>query len=214
MALLNMTVSKARANNIASATKERLYNASLGGYHLNENYDEVKMNMGRAYGFSYNHKENGAVFSHMALMHSYGLYNYKLINEASEAMYGIVDLAMQERSRVPLGIPEYFTERGCGKYFYLTGSATWLLKLLKEHVFGLKMVEGKLQIRPQMLHSDFINGKASIKTILFGNLVEVIINNPNNLSFPDYKIERIQVDGKHVIGKITQVNKKIEVYLK
>lgn len=214
MALLNMTVSKARASNIALATKERLYNASLGGYHLNENYHEIKMNMGRAYGFSYNHKENGAVFSHMALMHSYGLYNYKLITEASEAMYGIVDLAMQKSSRVPLGIPEYFTERGCGKYFYLTGSATWLLKLLKEQVFGLKMVEGKLQIRPQMLNSDFINGKASIKTVLFGNLVEVIINNPHNLSFPDYKVERIQVDGKHVIGRITQVNKKIEVYLK
>jgi cellobiose phosphorylase len=214
MALLNKTLSNDMANEVAKITKERLYNPDLGGYHLNENYNEVKMNMGRAYGFSYNHKENGAVFSHMALMHAYGLYNYKLTDMGHEAMYGIINRAMKEDSKVPLGIPEYFTEKGHGKYFYLTGSATWLLKLLKEQVFGLKMVEGKLQIRPQMLHSDFINGKASIKTILFGNLVEVIINNPNNLSFPDYKIERIQVDGKHVIGKITQVNKKIEVYLK
>ena len=117
MALLSMTIVKEDATTISKVVKNRLFNEDLGGYHLNENYNEVKMNMGRAYGFSYNHKENGAVFSHMALMYTYGLFNYELSKNAHEGTFAIINQAMNKDSLIPLGIPEYCTDKGHGKYF-------------------------------------------------------------------------------------------------
>lgn len=213
MALLNKTLTTTEASKVAEITKKHLYNESIGGFHLNENFEEIKMNMGRAYGFRYNHKENGAIFSHMALMYAYGLYNYGLTSYAHEATYALINQAMKDDSNIPLGIPEYFTEKGQGKYFYLTGSATWLLKVLKEKIFGLEMIDGKLIIKPQMLASDFINGKAVITTKIFNNLVKVEIYNQNNLDYRDYQISKIVVDGKVIDNVITQVERSIEVYL-
>ena len=43
--------------------------------------------MGRAFGFAYNHKENGAIFSHMVMMYAYGLYAYNLVDEARSSIY-------------------------------------------------------------------------------------------------------------------------------
>ena len=80
MALLSETVTKKRATKIASMTKKALFDPTIGGYKLNSNFHEVKLNMGRAYGFAYGHKENGAVFSHMAVMYAYGLYQYDLVS--------------------------------------------------------------------------------------------------------------------------------------
>ncbi len=213
MALLSMTIVKEDATTISKVVKNRLFNEDLGGYHLNENYNEVKMNMGRAYGFSYNHKENGAVFSHMALMYTYGLFNYELSKNAHEGTFAIINQAMNKDSLIPLGIPEYFTDKGHGKYFYLTGSATWLLKVLKEQIFGLKMIDGTLVIKPQMMASDFILGVAKIKTIIFDNLVEVTFYNKNNKDHPHYEIDKIIVDGIESSNQITKVKARIEVYL-
>ena len=62
MALLSETLTQIQAKQISEKTKELLFNGSIGGYHLNSNYNKVMSDMGRAFGFSYNNKENGAVF--------------------------------------------------------------------------------------------------------------------------------------------------------
>ena len=39
-----------------------LYDSENGGYRLNTDFHELKMDMGRMFGFAYGEKENGAVF--------------------------------------------------------------------------------------------------------------------------------------------------------
>lgn len=209
MALLSMTIPKEQADIIAKTTKKHLYNYKQGGYHLNEDYKEVKLNMGRAYGFRYNHKENGAVFSHMALMYVSGLFNYKLTDYAREGLYALMDRAMDNTSLVPLGIPEYFTEKGIGKYFYLTGSATWLLLVIKESLFGIKYHEGKTYIIPQLSKDDFIDGYAEIKTIHYGKETTFKFYNKNHLD--RYNIT-IKAHGQTLKQGFDRHYKEIEVH--
>ena len=45
-----------------------------GGYRLNTDFKEEKFDLGRMFGFAYGEKENGAVFSHMAVMYANALY--------------------------------------------------------------------------------------------------------------------------------------------
>ena len=59
---------------IIKAADKYLYNPSCGGYLLNNDFKELKLNMGRQFGFAYGHKENGAMFSHMTVMYANALY--------------------------------------------------------------------------------------------------------------------------------------------
>src|SRR5690606_26510804 len=108
MALLHEVASPEQAKTLAKHTKDLLFDKSIGGYRLNSNYREVLTNMGRAYGFAYGHKENGAVFSHMAIMYAYGLYQYDLVDYGEEAYESILNRALHKDSGVLAGIPEYF----------------------------------------------------------------------------------------------------------
>ncbi len=213
MALLNKTITSSQAKQIAKITKQRLYNSDKGGYHLNENYNEIKLNMGRAYGFSYNHKENGAVFSHMALMYAYGLYEYNLVDYGHEALHALINRAKDQNSKVALGIPEYFNDLGEGKYLYLTGSATWLIKTIKEQLFGLTMKDGVLYLNPKLAKTDFYNKKASIKTKILGENTTLTVYNLKDLDFNEYQIKEIRNGGKVVKNGITKIKGKLEVYL-
>ncbi len=213
MALLSQTPSQDQAIMLANTTREMLFEPSLGGYHLNSNYNQVLTNMGRAYGFAYGHKENGAIFSHMVMMYAYGLYQYNLVSYGREAFYTLLDRAMNKESRVVAGIPEYFTDRGIGMYPYLTGSASWMLKLLRTEVFGLSMNLGQLTFKPKLKSTDFIKHQASITTYLFNTLTTVTYQNPKNLDYGFYKVASVIVDGKEVEQPITETQGKIEVIL-
>lgn len=76
----------------------------MGGYRLNTDFREVKLDLGRAFGFAFGHKENGAMFSHMAVLAD--IYRH------------CQDFP---RSRTLPGIPEYIDPRGRGVYPWLTG---------------------------------------------------------------------------------------------
>lgn len=212
MALLHETVSKSEAETIAKITKKHLFDEKVGGYRLNENYHEIKMNMGRAYGFAYGHKENGSVFSHMTLMYLSGLYNYGLVSEANEGLYALINRSIDGSSMTPLGIPEYFNDLGIGKYFYLTGSATWLLKVIKEDLFGIKMKDGKCYLEPKLMATDFKNGKAIFESKLFNNEITFVFENPNNLNFGEYKIKLI-ADGKEIENGFNDIYKEVKILL-
>lgn len=213
MALLSQTASHDQAVMLADTTREMLFSQPLGGYHLNSDYGKVLTNMGRAYGFAYGHKENGAIFSHMVMMYTYGLYQYNLVSYGREAFYALLDRAMHHESRVVAGIPEYFTDRGIGMYPYLTGSASWMLKLLRSEIFGLSMDLGKLTFNPKLKASDFIKHEASITTYLFNKLTKVVYKNPKNLDFGFYKVVSVKVDGQETQQPITKTEGMIEVTL-
>jgi cellobiose phosphorylase len=169
--------------------------------------------MGRAYGFAYGHKENGAIFSHMVMMHAYGLYQYNLVHEGREALMTLLLRAQDEQSKVPLGIPEYFTDRGIGKYLYLTGSASWLLKLLRNEIFGIQLNQGVLTLSPKLSKDDFINHEASIKTYILGSFSKVTYLNPKNLDFNENMIKKITVNGNETQNGISTIDGDIEVHL-
>ncbi len=42
--------------------------------------------MGRCFGFAFGHKENGAMFSHMAVMYAYALYKRGYARQAYRAL--------------------------------------------------------------------------------------------------------------------------------
>ena len=213
MALLSETASKEQASLLADSTRERLFSKHLGGYHLNSNYHQVLTNMGRAYGFAYNHKENGAIFSHMVIMYAYGLYQYNLVDYGREAAFTLIHQAQRKDSKMLHGIPEYFTDRGVGKYAYLTGSASWALKLLRTEIFGIKFHIGTLHLDPKLALDDFIQGKASITTYLFGKLSTITYHNPKHLPYGSYRISKIISKNQELQNNLTTIDGDIEVYL-
>jgi len=213
MALLSQTASPKQAGFIASKTRDLLFKKDLGGYQLNSDYKEILTNMGRAYGFAYGHKENGAVFSHMAVMYAYGLYQYNLVSYGREAFMSLLKRAQSLDAKVFLGIPEYFNDRGIGMYTYLTGSASWMLKLIRTEVFGIQMDYGKLRLSPKLKKEDFINHQASITTYLFNQLRKVTYHNPKYLDFGFYSIKKILINGKEVPNELLKIDGDIEVIL-
>ncbi len=213
MALLARTASTDQAQTIAQTTKAALYHPNQGGYRLNSDYGHVLTNMGRAFGFAYGHKENGAVFSHMAVMYAYGLYQYGLVKEGREAFMALLKRAQDDDAKVWAGIPEYFNDRGIGMYPYLTGSASWMLKLLRTEVFGITLEKGVLWLFPKLSKSDFINGKAAITTYLFGRLTTVTYHHPDLHDQGDYEITSIIMNGRKTDNGITRITGDIEVYL-
>jgi cellobiose phosphorylase len=213
IALLSKTPTTNQAKLIASKTKDLLFAEKLGGYKLNSNYNKVLTNMGRAYGFAYGHKENGAVFSHMAVMYAYGLYQYNLVTHGNQAMMALLKQAQNIESKVFLGIPEYFNDRGIGMYPYLTGSASWMLKLLRSEVFGINFEYGTLKLNPKLRNSDFVNNKTSITTYLFKKLRTITYFNPKNLDFGFYKISKVIVNSQEINNHITSLDGDVEVYL-
>ncbi len=213
IALLSQVPTKKQAKELSINTKKQLFDKKIGGYHLNSNYHQVLTNMGRAYGFAYGHKENGAVFSHMVIMYAYGLYQYNLVNAGHEAAFTLLRQAQHVGSQVLLGIPEYFSNDGIGKYPYLTGSASWMLKLLRSEIFGISMQVGLLTLRPKLKKDDFIDGKASITTYLFNQKRTITYHNHKHLDFGKYQISKITMNGFTVQNEFKHLDGNLEVYL-
>ena len=66
--LLSGTADEEQARQIIRAADWYLCDPGRGGYCLNTDFYEVKLDMGRMFGFSYGSKENGAVFCHMVCL--------------------------------------------------------------------------------------------------------------------------------------------------
>src|SRR5690554_17286 len=214
MALMNNIPSKEFSKKVAAATKEKLFDKNVGGYRLNSDYKKVLTNMGRAYGFAYGHKENGAVFCHMATMYTYGLYNYNLVSYGYESIKTLLDHALKEESGVIAGVPEYFNEEGLGKYLFLTGTASWLIKLYREQIFGINMNYGKLTFNPKLTKEEFIEGIAQIETYIKGEKVNVKFINKKNLEYGKYQISKIFINKEETKMRMFETIKgNVEVHL-
>lgn len=160
---------------ICKAADAYLYDEKAGGYRLNTNFEEVKFNLGRMFGFAYGEKENGAVFSHMEVMYANALYQRGFAREGYKALQTLADRALDfETSRIYPGIPEYFNADGRGLYHYLTGAASWYMLTVITQVFGVKGSVGDFVIEPKLCKEQFDkNGNARLAMPFMGKLFRI-----------------------------------------
>ncbi len=150
--VMSGTATEEQVKRIVEAADRLLYEPKLGGYKLNTDFGEVRYDMGRAFGFAYGHKENGAVFSHMAVMYANALMQRGFVREGYKALNALYRQASDfEHSRIYPGLPEYFDDRGRGRYPYLTGSASWLLMTMVTEVCGVRGDYGDLILQPRLV---------------------------------------------------------------
>ncbi|MCV4233070.1 cellobiose phosphorylase [Virgibacillus sp. LDC1] len=170
------------------------------GYRLNTNFGEIQQNLGRAFGFAFGHKENGAMFSHMSVMYANALYKRGFVREGYEVLQSIYDLSNDfERSRMYPGIPEYINEKGRGMYPYLTGSASWLLLTMLTEVFGVKGKLGHLLLEPKLRPSQFgADGIAVVHTRFAGKQLQIVYSNPKRLDYGSYTIQSVTLNGEKI----------------
>jgi cellobiose phosphorylase len=163
-AIMGGTATEEQIASIVTMADRLLYDESCGGYRLNTNFHEVKLNMGRQFGFAFGEKENGAVFSHMAVMYANALYRRGHGKEGYKALDSLFRQSMNFTvSHIYPGIPEYFGRGGRGLYHYLTGAASWYLLTVVQEMFGVKPVYGQMEVHPQLLPEQFDSeGVASI----------------------------------------------------
>jgi cellobiose phosphorylase len=156
--------------------------------------------MGRCFGFAFGHKENGAVFSHMAVMYAYALYERKFARQAYKVLDQLYHQSTHfEVSRMYPGIPEYFNSRGRGAYTYLTGSASWYLLTMVTQAFGVRGLRGDLLLAPKLVSEQFDTaGNASLTTLFAGRLITIRYRNPSRLEPESYRIAAITLDGNAV----------------
>lgn len=200
-AIMSGTAKKEAVESIINAVDKYLYKKEIGGYVLNTDFGEVKTDLGRMFGFSYGDKENGAVFSHMAVMYGNALYKRGYANEGFKALNSLFETASDfDTSRIYPGIPEYFNADGRGLYSYLTGAASWYLMTMIIEAFGVRGSAGDLHIEPKLVSEQFDeNGEASIIFPFRGHDFTVIYKNPKKKSYKEYSIGQVLVDGTCVI---------------
>lgn len=116
--------SKEEVNDVVASVDHFLKDKTMGGYRLNTDFGlRHYLDLGRAFGFAYGTKENGAFFSHMNVMYAYALYKRGFVHQGYEVLHSIYRMASDPvRAKIYPGIPEYFDSEGRGMYHYM-GSA-------------------------------------------------------------------------------------------
>ena len=196
--IMSNTATEEQVESIVKAADKYLYDKSVGGYRLNTNFNEVKTDLGRMFGFAYGHKENGAVFSHMAIMYANALYQRGFAEEGFKVIDALYSHCNNFYiSRIYPGVPEYISERGRGMYHYLTGSASWLILTVLSEMFGVKGKMGDLAFEPKILAKQFDNeSKAAIEMNFAERQLKVEYVNENNKEYGEYKVSEIYIDEK------------------
>ena len=184
---------------VAAAVTAYLKDARFGGLRLNTDLGRPHyLDLGRAFGFAYGTKENGAFFNHMSVMYAYALYKRGFVREGYEALDAIYRMCAESgKSKIYPGIPEYFDAQGRGRYHYLTGSASWLVLLKLTEVFGVQGDKGDLRLAPKLVQEEFDpkTGSASVTSRFAGKKVIVTYENPRKLDFGAYKIAKVFLNG-------------------
>lgn len=195
--IMSETATKEQIKEIVSAADAYLYDPTIGGYKLNTNFKEIKTDFGRMFGFAYGHKENGAVFSHMAVMYAKALYQRGFVQEG----YKVINILYShcsnfEKSKIYPGVPEYIGDNGRGLYHYLTGSASWLLLTVLTEMFGVKGDLGNLRLDPKLTLEQFDSShQASVELVFAKRNLMIQYNNKKSRQYGDYKVEIISIDG-------------------
>ena len=179
-ALMSGVADGARADAIIDAADRFLYDEKRGGYCLNEDFGADIPPLGRQFGFAYGHKENGAVFCHMAVMYAYALLARGKTRAGWKALRALIAQSMDAPvSRIYPGIPEYFDPRGRGMYPYLTGAGSWLMLCLITQVYGVRGTAEGIVFRPQLPPEWFdADGLSILRCRVAGREIEVCCHGP------------------------------------
>ena len=188
-AIISGTATEEQVGAITRSADRYLYRKEIGGYRLNTDFHELKMDMGRMFGFAYGEKENGAVFSHMTVMYANALYRRGFVREGYKALQTLADTAMDfPTSKIYPGIPEYFRADGRGMYHYLTGAASWYMLTVITQAFGVHGEGGDLVIEPKLVREQFDGaGEAAIDFSFAGKQFHVVIVNREGKDFGAYR---------------------------
>ncbi len=179
-----------------------LKDKNLGGYRLNTDFGVPHyLDLGRAFGFAYGTKENGAFFSHMIVMYAYALYHRGFARQGHEVLKSVYNMAIDtDRSKIYPGVPEYFDSEGRGMYHYLTGSASWFILTQLVQVFGVRGSQGDLVLAPQLVKEQFDQkGLAAVSCQFAGKRITVEYVNPKKLDAGAYKITKVTVKGANLV---------------
>ncbi len=197
-ALMTGVATDAQVVELIRSVEHYLYDESVGGPRLNTDFGEVLHNLGRCFGFAYGHKENGAMFTHMAVMYANALYRRGFAREGYRVLHGIYQHCQNFAvSRMYPGLPEYITPDGRGVYTYLTGSASWYLLTLLTESFGVQGRAGDLRLAPCLVREQFDDsGKAGVHTLFAGRQLDIIYSNADKLDVGDYVITSVALDGE------------------
>ena len=189
-AIMGGVAGDGQVEQIARAADHYLYRPEIGGYRLNTDFHELKFDLGRMFGFAYGEKENGAVFSHMAVMYANALYRRGFVQEGWKALKTLADTALDfDTSHIYPGIPEYFRADGRGMYHYLTGAASWYMMTMITQAFGVRGGAGDLVLEPKLTAGQFDGaGCAAVRLSFAGRQLEVCYHNPDGLEYGSYRI--------------------------
>jgi len=178
---------------IIQAANHNLYDEAVGGYKLNSYFGEGVNHLGRVFGFAFGHKENGAMFSHMAVMFGNALYKRGKVEEGWKVLNGMYRQSQDfNKSHMYPGLPEYFNSRGRGMYPFLTGSASWYLLTLLSEVFGVKGRLGDLVLAPRFVASQADNVSVNIR--FAGKALEIEYHRSQHGK--SGSIKKVEVNGK------------------
>lgn len=187
-AIMGQVASPQQIRQIVTSADRYLYRKDIGGYRLNTDFQELKFDMGRMFGFAYGEKENGAVFSHMTVMFAYALYQRGFAREGWKALRTLADTALDfDTSHIYPGIPEYFRSDGRGMYHYLTGAASWFMLTMITQVFGVRGEAGNLLMEPKLTAEQFDEtGTASVQLTFAGKEFTVTYINSEHKECGNY----------------------------
>lgn len=187
-AIMGQVASPQQIRQIVTSADRYLYRKDIGGYRLNTDFQELKFDMGRMFGFAYGEKENGAVFSHMTVMFAYALYQRGFAREGWKALRTLADTALDfDTSHIYPGIPEYFRSDGRGMYHYLTGAASWFMLTMITQVFGVRGKAGNLLMEPKLTAEQFDEtGTASVQLTFAGKEFTVTYINSEHKEYGNY----------------------------
>lgn len=197
-AIMSGTATTEQIKQITAAADRYLYEPKVGGYRLNTDFQEVKSDLGRMFGFAYGHKENGAVFSHMAVMYANALYRRGFVPEGYKVIRSLFDLCNDfGTSRIYPGVPEYIDPEGRGMYPYLTGSASWLMLTVLTEMYGIKGEYGDLLLEPRLLMEQFDKyGTAGAELVFAGRSLNISYRNAVGRDYGEYEIGAVSIDRK------------------
>jgi len=183
---------------ILKSARRHLRDKRLKGFRLNTDFKSEQHDLGRAFSFLYGDKENGAFFSHMAVMFAYALYKRGYAREGWQALDSIYNMAKDtSMSKIYPCIPEYFNLEGRGMYTYLTGSASWFILTMLTQAFGVKGKDGDLAIEPKLCREQFRASKTiSIERVFAGRRIRVNFSNPERRDWDAYRIRKAWLNGR------------------
>ncbi len=173
-AVMSGVASETQIRDIWGSVNRHLRDMDLGGFRLNTDFGSVYMKLGRAFGFSYGDKENGAFFSHMVVMFANALYKRGFVREGFEVLNSLYRMAAGPQARINPVLPEYFNAEGRGLYSYLTGSASWFIHTLLGEVLGIKFRFGDLILEPKLLPENFLSREIRISLRSAGGMARFV----------------------------------------